>query len=545
MPGTWKPLNTQPGFNASTMLLLTDGSVMVHQDASNQWHRWTPDPFDPTRDYANGSWKALATMPNLPQGTPGGTTNAPLYYASAVLKDGRVFVAGGEHNGNASVRAGAGLNAQLLAAQIYDPINDSWTAITTFPPGWTQIGDAPCCVLPDGRVLLGNGSTTAGAASTPAIYDPVTGTWTSTTAKNDVSAEETWTLLPNGSVLTVECTSTPNVESFNALGWVADAPTIINGVPFTMPVAPSPNLGNEIGPAILLPGGSVFAIGGGAGTLLYAPPPPPLLTGPPVTTGSWSLGPLLQSPGPAGTSLFGADTPACLLPNGSVLCCATSVIIGQGSNNSVFFFEYDPATNTLSTASTPPNAGNQLFNSRMLLVPSGQVLFANRRNDIEVYTPAPGIVASARPQVETAPSRVVPGFSYTLTGTGFNGVSQAVSFGDDASSATNYPIVSLSHLESGHVRYGRTFGHSTMGVATGEALVETTVEIPWGMEAGDSEIILIANGIGSNAGTVLVAQVRSLRRWMVANGKTITAPLLPQLPATGVSLNTLLPLNAA
>jgi hypothetical protein len=542
MAGSWKPLNTQPGFNASTMLLLTDASVMVHQDASNQWHRWTPDPFDPMGDYANGSWKTLATMPNLPQGAPSGTTNAPQYYASAVLKDGRVFVAGGENNGNATVRAGAGKGAQLLAAQIYDPINDAWTAITSFPKRWTQIGDAPCCVLPDGRVLLGNSSNTPGAASTPAIYDPVTGTWTSTGTKSDasVSAEETWTLLPDGTVLTVECSLPPNVERFGATGWVADAPTIINAVTFTLPVAP-PGLGNEIGPAILLAGGSVFAIGGGATTLLWAPPPPPQLAGPPVTTGSWLLGPLLQSPGPAGTGLFGADTPACLLPNGSVLCCATSIIIGSGSGNSVFFFEYDPATNTLSTAPTPPNAGNQLFYGRMLLVPSGQVLFANGTNDIEVYTPAPGTVGSARPEVETKPSRVVPGFSYKLTGTGFNGVSQAVSFGDDASSATNYPIVRLNHLESGRVRYGRTFGHSTMGVATGEVLVDTTVEIPWEMEPGESEIILIANGIGSNAGPVLVAQVRSLRRWMVANGKIVTTPLLPQLPATGVSLNTLLP----
>jgi hypothetical protein len=540
MAGTWKALNTQPSFNASTMLLLTDGSVMVHQDATNQWHRWTPDPFDPMGDYANGRWTTLATMPNLPPGTKSGTTNAPLYYASAVLNDGRVFVAGGEDNGSIAVRGpgGAGNNAQLLSAQIYDPVVDAWTAITTFPNGWTQIGDAPCCVLQDGRILLGNSSTTTGTQSTPTIYDPVAGTWIPTGAKNDLPAEETWTLLPNGTVLTVECTSPPNVERFGATGWTADAPTVINGVAFTLPWPP-PVGGNEIGPAILLPGGSVFAIGGGATTLLYTPPPPPQLNVPPVTTGSWSLGPILQSA--AGAALFGADTPACLLPNGLVLCCATSVIIGTGAANSVYFFEYNPATNTLTAAPAPPNAGNTLFSSRMLLVPSGQVLFANGTQDIEIYTPAPGIVGSARPAIEAAPSRVVPGFSYRLNGTGFNGVSQAVSFGDDATSATNYPIVRLNHLASGHVRYGRTFDHSTMGVATGETPVETTVEIPWEMESGAIQLIVIANGIGSNVAEVEVVQVRSLRHWMVANGKTVTAPLLPQLPASGVSLNALLP----
>jgi Kelch motif len=239
------------------MLLLTDGSVMVHQFGSNQWHRCTPSPSDPMGDYANGRWTTLATMPALPPGTTGGTTNAPLYYASAVLKDGRVFVAGGEYNGGVK-------NAFLLSAQIYDPVADTWSAITT-PPGWIQVGDAPCCVLQDGRLLLGNSYTTAGNASTPAIYDPVAGAWIPTGLKNDVSSEETWTLLPDGSVLVVECTSPPNVERLVGTSWIADAPTVINAVPFTLPVPP-PGSGNEIGPAILLPNGNVFVIGGGATT---------------------------------------------------------------------------------------------------------------------------------------------------------------------------------------------------------------------------------------------------------------------------------------
>jgi hypothetical protein len=222
------------------------------------------------------------------------------------------------------------------------------------------------------------------------------------------------------------------------------------------------------------------------------------------------------------------------------LCCATSIIIGSTSANSVYFFEYNPATNTLAAATTPPNAGNVLFGSHMLLVPSGQVLFANGTPNIQVYTPAPGVVDSARPDIEEAPSRVVPGFSYRLTGTGFNGVSQAVSFGDDASSATNYPIVRLISNTGGDVRYGRTFGHSTMGVATGETPVGTTVEIPWEMESGVARLVVIANGIESNVRLAEVVPVSSLRHWMVANGKTVTAPLLPQLPASGASLSALL-----
>ena len=33
MPGSWKPLKNQPNFGASTMLLLTDGTVMVQEEA--------------------------------------------------------------------------------------------------------------------------------------------------------------------------------------------------------------------------------------------------------------------------------------------------------------------------------------------------------------------------------------------------------------------------------------------------------------------------------------------------------------------------------
>ena len=39
----WNPLKNQPSFNADNMLLLTDGSVMVHEFQSNKWHKLSPD----------------------------------------------------------------------------------------------------------------------------------------------------------------------------------------------------------------------------------------------------------------------------------------------------------------------------------------------------------------------------------------------------------------------------------------------------------------------------------------------------------------------
>jgi hypothetical protein len=99
MAGKWAPLTNQPTFNASTMLLLTDGTALCQDGDANDWWKLTPDQ---SGNHIHGTWSALAKGPN-----------SPLYYASCVLRDGRVFVAGGEYN--------AGAEVELLAAEIYNP----------------------------------------------------------------------------------------------------------------------------------------------------------------------------------------------------------------------------------------------------------------------------------------------------------------------------------------------------------------------------------------------------------------------------------------
>jgi len=124
--GTWQPLSNPPNFGASTMLLLTDGTVMCQESGGNNWWRLTPDS---NGDYVNGSWSPLAPM-----------KNTRLYYASAVLRDGRVFVAGGEYSNGGS---------ELNAAEIFEPLLNHWTSIPT-PQGWTS--NRRCSVLrPAGR----------------------------------------------------------------------------------------------------------------------------------------------------------------------------------------------------------------------------------------------------------------------------------------------------------------------------------------------------------------------------------------------------------
>ncbi len=99
------------------------------------WYKLTPDN---TGSYVNGTWTQVASLPSGYQ---------PDAYASAVLADGRVLVAGGEYNFNK-------FRLTNICA-IYSPVANTWTKVSP-PPGWGFIGDSPSTVLPDGHFLLGD-----------------------------------------------------------------------------------------------------------------------------------------------------------------------------------------------------------------------------------------------------------------------------------------------------------------------------------------------------------------------------------------------------
>jgi hypothetical protein len=308
----------------------------------------------------------LASLPDN-SGLPvvkGGPTNAPLFFASAVLGDGTVFVAGGEYN------TGKG-DADILTAQIYDPPSDTWTALTT-PAGWSGIGDAASCVLADGRLLLGNFESSASA-----IFDPKALIWQAGGAKADSCSEETFTLLPNGNMLTVECSNTPHAEQYipSTNMWVSAGST-----GETLPQA-CPGFVAEIGPALVLPDGRVFAVGATGATALYTPDPDP------TKAGTWTNGPTLKDA--QNNTSFPMDVPAVLLPNGKVLVLgAPGPPCNHPAPTTVFL--YDPASNTASVVPGPSNADGAPYGARMLLLPNGQVMYSASSKDIEVYTPDGG-----------------------------------------------------------------------------------------------------------------------------------------------------------
>jgi hypothetical protein len=458
--GAWHPV-TMPQFLPVTGILLTDGTVMFSDSLDPaRWWRLTPDLHG---SYINGTWSQMAQFPS---------GYLPTYFASGVLRDGRVIVVGGEFNENAQ--------QETTRGAIYDPAANVWTPVEPPSPidSWyLSVGDAPSVVLADGTFMIGSIY-----GQQDALFDERTLTWTMLGAqganagngKADANAEEGWTLLPNGKVLTLDVgqgNPTQNTELFDpATGmWTSAGNT---------PVPIADTASDEIGPSILRPDGSVFAIGATGNTAVYD------------ATGHWSTGPTFPSVG--GVQLVVADGPAALLPNGNVLTAAAPGAYAPG----VELFEFD-GTHLFEVSGTPNSMYEPSFALFFLVLPTGEVLEADGSQDVEVYTETGAPDPAWAPTITEAPSTVARGTTYELKGTQFNGLSQGAAYGDDYQPATNYPLVRITNDQSGHVFYGRTHDHSTMGVATGSAIVSTLFEASAATETGASHLVVVANGIPS------------------------------------------------
>jgi hypothetical protein len=458
---TLKRLTNQPPNGAGIGFLLTDGTAMFQGNSLSDWWKLTPDI---TGSYVNGTWTKLASLP---------AGYFPDAFASAVLADGRVVVEGGEYNNGSFVLTNKGA--------IYDPVANTWTSLAP-PTGWAFIGDSPSVVLPNGKFLLGQK-----ISKRLAELDPVTLTWTAVgfAGKSDFDAEEGWTLLPDGTVLTYDVKNAPNSEKYvSSLGkWVTAGSTIVDlHSPSSfgcLHYGPGGKFcyfpPGEVGPAILRPDGTVFATGsnstaGPGHTAIYTPPAIP------TDPGTWTVGPDFPNGDNAGDSF------AALLPNGHAL------VLGLSGK----LYEFD-GTNLIPGPVAPGG---------LLVLPTGEVIVT--AGVVETYTSTGTFSPSWAPTITTHPTTVVRGSTFKISGTQFNGLSQAAAFGDEFETATNYPLVRITNNSTGHVFYARTHGHSTMGVATGKTIVSTNFDVPAGMETGASSLEVVANGIPSNPVSITV-----------------------------------------
>ncbi len=488
--GTWTTVKPAPSFGLCNPLLLTDGTVIVHNCYTPDWYKLTPDI---NGNYGSGTWSQIASMPVV-----AGTQYAPQYNASAVLPGGRVIVMGGEYNG------GQGAVWTNLGA-LYEPVANTWVPVS--PPdggtgGWSQIGDAEGTVLANGTFML---AACCGYPAVDALFDPKTLTWTDTgapTAGGAYQDEQGYELLPSGNVLTVDIwTNYPSGNANNAEQYDPKTGTWISaGNPAVSLVDPIQCGNFEIGPAPLRGDGIVIAFGGNTGCQKPTADPIGIYT---AAANLWLAGP--NVPAVCGKKgIFScdlADAPAAVLPDGNILFAASAGYGGHPTH----FFEYTVGNFVKQVADTVDHADNSgAYYYNFLVLPSGQVLSTDFSRIVELYTPSGSQITNYGPLITKAPTSVARCQSYQLRGQQLGGRTQGAYYGDDAQAATNYPIIRIVNNGTGHVFYARTTAVDTNSVApmnVGNAIFQ----VPCNAEGGASSLYAVANGIASKPVSVNVA----------------------------------------
>lgn len=461
-----------PPSATGTMLLLTDGTVMVQGNPLNTWMRLTPSAKG---SYADGTWSSLASM-----------STARLYFASHILPSGKVWILGGEYSG-------AYLQQNITnTGEIYDPVSNTWAPIAHHPDA--SFGDDPSMLVSGGQILAGSIFT-----NKTYLYDIASNTWSDggTKVHLDRSDEESWAKVPGGNVVTYDIFESVDhsgqyAETYNPATntWASISPsdgTALGSIPALSSVA----LGYELGPLVRVRGygsqGQIFAIGATGHTALYSP-----------ATNTWTPGPDITDTLNGNSAFFGAaDAPAAVMPNGHVLLAADASPTSGLFSAPTRIFDFDPVANTITPVSPAPAdprlATTPSYFMRMLMLPTGEVLFSDKSRQLWIYTPDGNPQPSWRPVFANV--KYSGGGVFTLQGVRMNGQSAGSAYGDDVETDENYPIVQLQDA-SGNVFYARTMNWSTTSLGnTGGETVDFTLKP--GMAPGNYSAVVIGAGISS------------------------------------------------
>jgi hypothetical protein len=501
--GHWLVITNNPGAldQPGHMLLLSDGTVMVSQYSNTNWYHLIPDSQG---HYVNGQWSAF-----------NGMESPRLFFASDVLQDGRVFVAGGEYPQpatNSTAHNFGNTNAEVFNPQDNGG-NGSWTYVnpptSLFDPSKDGFLDACSVLLADGTVMIA--PVDYEGTNSTLIYNPNNSSWRSSGSHLKSQDEATWIKLPDDSILSIDMysggidynTSERYIPSLDTWYAESNTPVSVDGTGF------------EMGAGFMLADGRAFFLCGSGNTLFYQPSGN-------TNAGAWQLGPnmpLLNTnqypaqPLPLSTNngvvtyndylqLTTEDAPAAMLPNGKILC----ELSRDAFHMPVWFYEFDPSLNQFVPAPSPTNTtpgsyynilGDNSDSTSMLDLPDGTVLY-NDSDNLYVYQPdSTPPVAGGKPVI-TSVSFNSDGTLH-LTGTGFNGISQGASYGDDFQMDSNFPLVRFTDA-NGNVTYGRTYNWSSTSVQTGGKIVSTECAVPSNVYDGPETYSLqvVANGNASD-----------------------------------------------
>ncbi len=472
--GSWtRVANLAPYYNAGVMLLLSDGSVICKTPSGgsdmygNMWTKLTPDVHG---SYINGTWSVMTSM-----------KDTRLYFSTQVLRDGRVYVAGGEYG------TGKG------TAEIYDPVADEWSNIPV--PAGDSLYDSNSEMLPDGRVLQGIilGSD-FGRGNI--IFDPSTNHFVPGPSSIKVADETSWVKLADNSIIFIDWKDSTSERYIPALNsWITDG---------NVPVGIYDVFAHETGPGVLLPDGRAFVIGGNGKTAIYTPSGS-------ITPGTWAAGPSL----PNGQGA--PDAAAAVMTDGRVLCAASPAPTSSSMfPSAISFYVFDYSADTFIHITTPIGTDTltgPCYNTHMLNLPDGSILFSNYSDDkYYVYRPSGTPLAAGKPVVDSIIK--VSCDTFIATGKGFNGLNMGSYYGDDWQMSTNYPLIRL--ISGSDVYYTRTYNWNSNGVMRGSAKDTTHFALPAGLPDGSYSLEVVVNGIPS-----------AQRAFKTCNASGIASRILP------------------
>ena len=388
----------------------------------------------------------------------------------AVLDDGRIL----NYDLFTSVANNTGF------AELYNPTTNTWTDIS--PAKGTANGTLPVLSssalgfelgpplrLLDGRVMV------VGANQHTALYTPSTNTW---------------------------------AAGPDMIGPLSNAFGTINA-----------NFGADDAPAAALPNGHLI-IGADAGPNPVVLSTNTTASSPVVTVSSTAglqVGWAVAGTGIARPAAIGSvDSPTQVTlvnpnngaPANSTATGTANVRYGGVFSNPTLLFDFNPNNGKMSPISVPdPNLSIiPAFVTRMLVLPTGQLLFNDFFNQPLVYTPQGAPPDSALPTITSVVAN--KGGFYTLTGTQLNGQSAGAAYGDDAQMNENYPIVRLQtalpnnaicnpNAANCRVYYVRTSNWSSVAVGGGTTPQTVNFTLPAGIPSGHYLLTVTGAGISS------------------------------------------------
>jgi hypothetical protein len=391
---------------------------------------------------------------------------------------------------------------------IYNVASNSWspTGTKVYPDpsdeeGWTRTSEGTIVNYDLFQSIATNGSYAE-------KYNPKTGLW-SGISPSDGTAEGT---IPQLSSVTLgyelgpsirlqdgrvfEIGATQHNAVYNPIGntWAAAPDTIgtLNGIasPF----------GADDAPGAILPNGHViFAADAGVSQFTSSGN---ITAGSAVITGIPSTAILqiywsVNGPGiPSGAYIVSVNSASSVTISSPVTATTSGDAISWGGTYSLptELFEFDPVCNAIHqiTSALPdanlPYEGS--YPTRMLILPTGQLLFSDSSSQLWVYTSEDAPNPFLRPIVTNV--NYLGGGKFRLSGLQLDGQSSGAAYGDDDQMDSNYPIIRMADSH-GDVLYARTSNWSK--IAVGEDGLET-VDFTPNPEVTPGNYVLIVSGAG-------------------------------------------------